>query len=328
MSIPEPLRNNPFRLRKRRSLNSMLYGNRQRDPIQAINNSRHYYGTPSEAGAFSPNYMSGVPAEYNPHPGFIHMPNSSYRPYDELQEMLVSDFGGTADEFRLAAMELAGFSIEHTPKYEDSVMTNELLQQQIEALRDENSGQILFGIDEFTHRIQEPDMNARHIQMAIEEARSGLFTNTVPEMDDEDLYETEASELGTEYFDNYLGAQLDIEDQDTMLDSVQPDGVGPENLLLDEPMDVPDAYPLQISESLEQIVDEGIQPMIEEDFGEPMEENIEPGEIVEPFSGLQPYDVPMLPQERYEGQMPDEMMDPYMMPGPWGPMPGPGPGGP
>jgi hypothetical protein len=85
MRTPEPLRNIPFRFRRRRSLHSKLYGEDRSDPIGPIDNVSRYRGTPSRTGPISPkSYMSGFSEQYVPHPGFMQMPQGTYQTYDEF----------------------------------------------------------------------------------------------------------------------------------------------------------------------------------------------------------------------------------------------------
>jgi hypothetical protein len=141
MRTPEPLRNNPFRSHRRRSSHSKLYGEGRSDPIRSIDNMPHYPGGTGHVNLRE--YMSNSQEPYMPHPGFMQMPQGDYEPYDELQGMSMSDFGRTVDEFRFAAMELAGHSTEHIPKYESSLMTEELLLEIFESLREEKGEPLL-----------------------------------------------------------------------------------------------------------------------------------------------------------------------------------------
>ena len=72
--------------------------------------------------ANSRDYMPGSQEEYRPHPGFMQMPQDNYGPYDELQDISMSGFGRTTDEFRFAAMELAGNFTEYVPQYDSGLL--------------------------------------------------------------------------------------------------------------------------------------------------------------------------------------------------------------
>ena len=109
MRIPEQLRNNPFfQFRRRKSLYSKLYREDRRALIRPINNFPSYSGT---HGQVSPKgYMSGSPEQYAPHPGFMQIPQPDYQGNDGLMMENMSDLEHQRiiNEFRLAAMELAG----------------------------------------------------------------------------------------------------------------------------------------------------------------------------------------------------------------------------
>lgn len=126
MNIPEPLRDNPFRLRRRRSLNSILFGEGHAAPLRALDGSQGYgqIPTPAAQGFSSKTYMSDRTDEYVPHVGSMQTPNDDYMPYDgsELHNIPKSDLQRFFDEFRMAASELTR-AVDFEPKvrYEDGL---------------------------------------------------------------------------------------------------------------------------------------------------------------------------------------------------------------
>ena len=127
MRIPEPLRNNPFRFRRRRSLQSKLYGENRSAPIRPIDSIPPYHGT---HGQVSPKgYMSGSPEQYAPHPGFMQIPQPDYQDNDGLmmENMSHPDHQRIIDEIRFVALESAGRRAdEGNVTYDNSLMTEEL----------------------------------------------------------------------------------------------------------------------------------------------------------------------------------------------------------
>ncbi len=322
MITPEPLRNNPFRFRKRRSLHSKLYGEDRSRPIRPIDNVSHYSGT---QGRVSPkSYMSDFPEGYMPHPGFMQIPQSAYQPYDELQDMSMSDFGGTADEFRFAAMKLAG--IKHPDEgveYDDCLMTREFLQEQLESLgqefppdfdTNETASHILANHIQDENFDMEQNLlgNMIEIQMAVEQAKieSLAGVNTEPsdfglaipqDFFEQQIFETDFYEVQHAEFDYGAQMEADFSAQEAMFE--QPvEEMGPmEDLGL---------------QSLENIIE-----------AEQMQEAAEDMDAMKPYPDQFQHDNDMIEQEMYDEQM-LYMMDPFMMGDPFGPMPfGFGPGG-
>ena len=138
VSIPEPLRNTPFRLHRRKSLRSALYGD------GPINRRMPHQGTshvPPGPGWPPRTYMSNRPEEYVPNIGPGSIPPNDYQLYDNDAFQLGQN--RTTEEFHSAARELTGANAFGRPvQYEDSLMTEEFLQQQLEALR-EQAGEAL-----------------------------------------------------------------------------------------------------------------------------------------------------------------------------------------
>jgi len=321
MRVPEPLRYSPFRIHRRKSLNSLLYGAGRPAPIRPKGNIAGSYGVPLQSVPSSKTYMSGFPNEYSPHPGFVQIKSNHYQPYDDsaFPNDQRSNQPSLMDEFQMAALELAGFEPRGPKiKYEDCLMTEALFQQLIQSLTQQAEEQlpIPFDNNEVASQIMDAhmgelsddmpldsDMNIQRIQMAIEEARCGLFTNTDPEMADEDFYGLELNEIGLE------------------------------QALQGQPIEEMDYTAAQGPEDLEQMTEANeIEAMDQQVIEEPMDG-------MEPCLEMDHYGNPMVQPEMYDEQMqymmgpfmnpymvPD-MMDPYMMHGSFGPMPfGPGPG--
>ena len=103
MRVPEPLRNNPFQFRKRRSLHNILFGERRAPPLRPPDRPRDYGQIPTPATqGFSPKtYMSDQPHEYMPRSGSMQTPDDNYFPYDasEMQNMPKSDHQRVFDEY-------------------------------------------------------------------------------------------------------------------------------------------------------------------------------------------------------------------------------------
>lgn len=354
MRIPEPLRNNPFRFSRRRSLHSKLYDEDRSRPIRPIDSIPQYHRTP---GRVSPkDYMSGFPEQYVSHPGFMQMPKGDYEPYDELQAMSMSDFGRTADEFRFAAMELAGVrSPDVDIEYDNCLMTEELFQQQIESLREqfppdfdtnEIASQILAAQSQDDGFDMDPNLreNMLDIQMAVEQAKAESLTALNPEPMDigpaipqdffeqaEQMLEEQFYEMQPAEFDYGVQMEADFSTQETMfeqpIEEMEPMADSSpqtlENIIEAEQMRYEIGMPDDMS---------GMQVLMNEG---PIEQMYDTPEQMEPYPEPLQDGYGMMPQEMYGEQMPDEMMDPfmrpdmmdpYMMPGPLGPM-GFGPGG-
>lgn len=346
MRTPEPLRNNPFRFRRRRSLHSKLYGEDRSRPIRSTGNMSHY---PGGMGRVNPReYISASQEQYMPHPGFMQMSQGDYEPYDELQDVSMSDFGRTADEFHFAAMELAGNFTEHVPQYEDGLMTEELLQEILESMREENGEPIpiQFDFNEIASHIlaardqnegKDIDPNLQDtmldIQMAVEQAKAESLTALNPEPMNfgtaipQDFFEQQ-EQMPENQFDDMQFAEFgygasmepDIDAQEEMfeqpIEEMEPMAdLGPqtlENIVEAEQRQYEDGMPDDMSE-MPDAMNEG-----------PVEQMYETPEQMEPYPEPRQDGYGMMPQEMYVEQM-QEMMDPYMMPGPFGPMPGPGP---
>ncbi len=350
MSTPEPLRNNPFRFRRRRSLHSKLYSEGRSDPIRPIDNFPSYRGTQRQVSPKG--YMSGFPEQYAPHPGFMQIPQPDYQDNDGLMMENIPhlDHQRIIDEIRFTALELAGRRAnEGSVKYDNCLMTEEFFQELIEPLR-EQDGELLpipFDTNEIASHIlaaqsQDEEIvmeqglreNMIEIQMAVEQSRAGSLAELNPEPSDfglaipQDFFE-QAEQTFEEFYEMQpaeidYGAQMeaDFDAQEAMFEQpIEEMGhiadLGPqtlENIVEAEQMQYEGAMPDDMS-GMSASMDEG-----------PVEQMYETPEQMEPYPTPPGYDDGMMPQEMYDEQM-LYMMDPYMMPGPFGPMPfGPGPG--
>ncbi len=194
MSTPEPLRNNPFRLQRRRSLRSALYSGGHTDRSLPHQGTSH---VPSGPGWPPRTYMSNWPEEYVPNIGPGSTSANDYQLYDNDAFHLGQN--RTTEEFHLAARELTGAdAFGRSVQYADSLMTEEYLQQQLEALREENGEPLPMPFDTNeqasrilnAHRQREGfnmDRNLQEdsveIRMAIEHARAESLAGEPVPMD-------------------------------------------------------------------------------------------------------------------------------------------------
>lgn len=335
MRTPEPLRNNPFRFRRRRSLNNILYGKNRSRPIIPKENMPHYSGSMGQVN--SREYIPISQEQYMPHPGFMQMLQSDYEPYDELQDISMSNFGITADESRFAAMALADIRpSDGEIEYDDCLITKEVFMHQIELLREqfppefdtnETASRILaaFNQDEELDMEQNLQENMLEIQMAVEQARADSLAEPNSEisnfeqaeqMPESQLYEMQSAELD-------YGAQIEAEFnaqeatfEQPMEETVPMMDSGPqalENIVEAEQMQYEGAMPDDMSAMSDLMNERPVEQMYET----PEHMELYPEQVQDGYGMMQP--------EMYDEQM-QEMMDPFMMQGPLGPM-GFGPGG-
>ena len=122
MRTPEPLRNSPsYQFRKRKSLYSRLFSEGRSDPITSIDSIPRYHGTHGQVGP--KDYMSDLPEQYTPHPGFMQISQPDYQDNDNfmMENIPHPDHQSIIDEFRFTALELAGRRVnEEKVDYEDS----------------------------------------------------------------------------------------------------------------------------------------------------------------------------------------------------------------
>jgi len=354
VNLPEPLRNNPIRLRKRRSLHGVLFGNKQPYSIRPMD-SVTMYGLPSVPAGSSPKtYMSDFPDEYARHPGSMLTPSNNYQPYDASVNSHIPrpNLPTVPDDFGIAALELAGAgSTEPDVEYEDSLMDEDFFEIQMKLLNKQFDGKPVIPWDnnELATRIlqrhnsdedsefdQDLRSNMLEIQMAVEQVRAEPLADVNPEPMDfgltipqdffeqqERMFENQFYEIQPSEFDYGGQMEADFSAQEAMFEQPMEE-IGPmtdsgqqtlENIVEAEQMQYATGMADDIS---------GIPDLINEG---PVEQMYETPEQMEPYPTPLGYDDGMMPQEMYDEPMQD-MMDPFMMPGPWGPMPGPGPGGP
>jgi hypothetical protein len=285
--------------------------------------------------------MSDFPEQYAPHPGFMQIPQPDYQENDGLMMENIShpDHQRIIDEIRFAALELAGRRAdEGNVKYDDCLMTEEFFRQQLESLKEE-FGPSFFDTNEVSQRILEiwlesGGVKADHhltadmfdIQLAVEKAK------TVPFNDIQDA-RLDYSALPDAYFDA----------QDALFDLPQPEQMAQGQQVLDQFMEEMNPIEDLEAQSLEQIIE--AQELVPE--GEmanydiqieqgPLEQQLQEGfeqmDMEDPYLEPPAQGYGMIPQEMYDEQI-QEMLDPFMIPGFYGPMsfgsmPGPGPGGP
>jgi hypothetical protein len=254
------------------------------------------------------------------------------------------------DKIRFAALELAGRRAnEGNVKYDDCLMTDEFFQELIEPPR-EQDGELLpipFDTNEIASHIlaaqgQDEEIvmeqglreNMIEIQIAVEQARAEPLAEPNPEPSDfglaipqdffeqaeqtfDEFYEMQPAEfdhgdqMGADFGAQEAMFEQPIEEMESVAD------LGPqtlENIVEAEQMQYESGMPDDMS-GMPTSMDEG-----------PVEQMYETPEQMEPYPNPPGYDDGMMPQEMYDEQM-LYMMDPFMMPGPFGPMPfGPGPG--
>jgi len=297
--------------------------------------------------------MSGFLDDYTPHPGPMQIAENGYQPHDDIGTHNVrrSNHPTTIDEIQMAAFELGGAkAAEPEVKYEDSLMEEDFFDLQVKLLNDQFDEPPLIPRDtnEVAHHIMEAhskdnsfefdnDLGANmfEIQMAVEQTRADINPEprniglAIPQdffEQQEQMYENQFYEM-QQFAELDYGAQMeaDFNAQEAMLEQpVEEMGpladLGPqtlENIIEAEQMQYEDGMPDDMA-GMQALMDEG-----------PDEQMYETPEQMEPYPTPIGYDDGMMPQEMYDEQMQD-MMDPYMMPGLFGPGPmlDPGPGGP
>lgn len=303
MRTPEPLRNSPLsQFHKRRSLYNKLYGEGRSDLIRPI------YSMPQQRQVSPKGYMSGSSEQYAPHPGFMQISQPGYQDNDGLMmgNMSHLDRQRIIDEIRFAAMELAGNSTEHIPEYEDGLMTEELLLELLESLREQNGEPLLEQFDNneiATHILaalnqddevgMEPDLreNMLEIQMAIEQTRADSLVDPNPEFSvfeqAEHILESQFDEI-QQFTENDYEAQMEAELEAQEALFVQP---------IEEMEFMEDSAP----QTLENIVEAELIP---HEAGMPSD-----------MMDMSAYDSFAMPQELIDQQMPEasDQMDPMEM---------------
>jgi hypothetical protein len=350
VNIPEPLRDNPFRFRKRRSLHSTLFGEGRERLPEALDNGRGYgqIPTPAVQSSSPKTYMSDQPDEYAPHVGTMQTSNDDYLPYDasEMQNMPKLGHQRFSDEFRMAAMELAGLKL---PGTEDGLMDKDFFEQQLELFYREHDelGRMAFDTNEIAHKVfaahkgeqvtgldTSIDENMRDIRTAIEEARTGFVPNLDPEPPQKSLYgadlmmyesvasiAAEPADLTPRDFFEHLKQTFEVllqEAQPAMLDcGAQIEAAfDAETAMLDSPQ----SGPLDLEQAVEHAMDD--MGLSEAPDAQSLEQIIE-GEEIQPEVAMAGdtteapgYDDDLMTPELFEQQMAEAegQMEPYPEP--------------
>jgi hypothetical protein len=249
-------------------------------------------------------YMPSFQAQYQPHPGFMNIPDSGYLPNDGfgMDDYSLSDHQGVIEEFRQAAMEIAGIN-HRDVKYEDSLMTQEMFQELMDELREQNTDPLS----------PTPDMN---------ETTSPILEDQMP---------NEENDIAPNLRDTMLDIQMAV----TQAEAESLTAWNP------EPMDFGPAVPQGFFEPHDEMLDPTLEEVVDveqlsmdmsaiRDYQDSMTVQVALEDqmygTAEDMNPMQPdmLDNDMMPQDMADEPMSDEMMDPSMLPGPWGPMPGPG----
>ena len=347
MSVPEPLRYSPFRVYRRKSLYTGLYGTNYAGPTRPPGDTTDSAGVPihSRPSPSHKRYMPGFSGEYTPHPGPMEMPGQDYRPYNSPAIPHI------ARQSQPSALEPEpANAVKLGVRYEASLMDEDLFESQTELLRGQFGEAALkqWGNNEVANQIlqahtqeetSEFDAELRaqllEIQMAVEEVRVGPLTPpnteardvglTIPQdffEQQEQMVESQFHEFEPPDFD--CGAEMEalIEAHEVLFDLPQPEASPLEQIITEEPVEEMGPMVSQGPESLEQIIAEDeIQPegaMLEEMPGAPDYDDsfMTPGsleqqmdEAPEPTEAMEPYPSPFGP---YGGMMPPEMYDEQM----------------
>lgn len=204
MPVPEPLRYSPFRMYRRKSLYTGLYGTNYSGPTRPPGDTTDSAGVPVQSKP-SPSpvmYTSGFSGEYAPHPGLMEMPGKDYQPYDSPS---IPHIPRPSQPPALEPGEASVF--EPGVRYEDNLMDEDSFELQMELLR-EQFGEA--GLNEWennevashimqAHREEETsefDADLREhvleIQMAAEQTRNESLAEPNPELSSESVYGLDA----------------------------------------------------------------------------------------------------------------------------------------
>jgi len=396
MYPPEPLRNNPFRFRKRKSLHSMLYGQGRSALIGSSDSSPGYGGANTSAGGYSglETYMSELPEEYIPNPGPMQVPGNNYQPYDDAVTPSVPPPNMLATE--AAGLRNAGPHIE----YADSLLSEELFEHQLkqillrfqqltsrpldmnamvkglleetkeadraEVLEDitqrvldlqDGTARLMFGeaqeaVEQCPFEVMVPRPDLSH--QAMEPAPIGLRSIDYLGPISQDFFGVQAQLMERQFSSPDVPGtnicwQMDAQfsSHEALFNMLQADMPVVEDVFFDQMAGTSRPIPGPAQDSLEQIVEafdiQGLPAAAEavamtpsyDDclmdsglFEQQMREAADQIDPAEPLPDQMNDSNDLMPQP-YDPQM-QQMMDPYMMPGPtWpGPMMDPGPGGP
>ena len=391
MVLPEPLRNNPFRSRNRRSLHS-LFDEGYSGPVKPLEDAHRGPASLSRQSPAKPRgYMADLTEDYMPQPGAMSVPDNDYEPYDGLCSPTIHPVNVPAGHARLAPL------LEPEVQYEDCLIDEDVFQHQLklilqqfketlpqpfdnnamlaEALKKaQKEGQAdvledvvrkLVALQDSMNRSRahgaesnleesEPEMIVPLPDLsyqAVEPAPRGLIPDNYLSPMSEDFFELQA-QLMERQFSQPDVTGVDISEhtdavfnaQEALFNMLQGQIPSVEEAISDQMAGTPIHESDLGHLSLEQIVDAlEMQSLVvapEEVGGTPsyddclmdsilFEQQVHEAagqmESVGPLQDQMPDPNDMMPQP-YDPQM-QQMMDPYMMPGPMGPGPMMDPGG-
>jgi hypothetical protein len=352
MSVQEPLRYSPFRMYRRKSLYTGLYGTNYSGPTRPPGDITASSGVPirSVGSPAHRTYSSDHPDEYAPHPGPMHIPGRSYQPYDSsgIPNVPRPDHSMTMDEFQMAALGLGRDSAPGPEvKYEDSLMDEDFFQIQMKLQNKDFDGPPVIPFDnnqlasailrghqrneasELDHDLRE---SALEIQMAVERTRLGANKEpadiglAIPQ----DFFEQQDHMLEDQlrYFapgEFDYGAEMEtMFNAQEALFNLQSDAFPMEQLMSDQFVEDMELSAAPGAESLEQIIEDhempdGMAEALDYDDSLMAPDRFVMGGVAEPTESMEPYPDPMqddygmMPQEMYDEQLPG-MADPYMSP--------------
>jgi hypothetical protein len=392
MAVPEPLRNNPFRFRKRISLNSLLDEDYS-GPVRPAEEAHRGLIVPRQSTTRPRCYMADLSEDYMPELDAMSMPDDGYEPYDGLSFPAIHRFNVPAGQARLPPLS------KQDVRYEDCLMDEDMFQHQLRLI-----------LQQFKEALPQPVDNNAMLNEALKKARSaerpdvledifrrlltlqdGLNGRTIDGItDNEEQSEPEAATALPDLpYRAAEPAHIELR-PDNYLNPIPEDFFDTQAQLMEKQFSQPDASGVDISEQMDGVFNaqealfnmlQGQMPSVEEAISDQMADvsfpeqglaDVSLEQIVEAFEmqgpavapdmiGITPsYDdclmdsalfeqqvheaagqmesVESLPDQMYEPNdmmLPydpqiQQMMDPYMMPGPMGPGPmmGPGPGGP
>jgi hypothetical protein len=353
MSVPEPLRYSPFRMYRRKSFYTGLYGTNHSGPTRPPGDITASSGVPirSVGSPAHRAYSSDHSDEYAPRLGPMHMPGRSYQPYDSsgIPNMPRPDHSMTMDELQMAALGLArDNTLGPEIKYEDSLMNEDFFQIQMKLQNKEFDGPPVIPFDNNQlasailrgHQRNEASeldydlmTSALEIQMAVERTRLGANTEpadiglAIPQ----DFFEQQDQILEDQlrYFEapefDY-GAEMEsmFSAQEALFDLLQSEASPMKRIMSDQFVEDMGLLAVPGAESLEKIIEDhempdGMTDSLDYENSlmttDPfgMEEIAEPIEPMETNPDPIPDDYDMLPQEMYDEQLPG-MADQYMAP--------------
>ena len=333
MRVPEPLRYSPFRMYRRKSFYTGLYGTNYSGPTRPPGDTTESAGVPIQSRP-NPSHkinMSGFFDEYAPHPGPMQMSSGHYQPYDSSAIPHISrpNQPTVMDEFQMAALELMKANdFEPDVKYEDCLMDEDFFEMQMKIINEQFEGpptipwdsnevasQFMEArsgeeISEFDRNLSE---NIFEIQMAVEQVKADTnpdshdFGLTIPQdffEQQEQMVESQYGQLQPELFD--YGANLEeiLNDQEALFDAFLSEPSPLEQAILDQPIEDVNPVVEPVFQSLEQIIET-----------EPMQED---GMMPDDMAEMPDYDDSLMTPDLFEQVMDEvtEPMEPY--PDPFG----------